>query len=101
MSCAVNDERTDVAIMVDPLSAFAELARLGRNLGGALSKETVASTTRETIERLFAPLAVTIAVTDDDGRLRVLSTSEVSTPIPDDPFFTELAARDGVVRHHD
>jgi two-component system NtrC family sensor kinase len=99
MSSAVNDARTDVAIMVDPLSALAEITRFGRGLSGALSRETVAACTRDCIERVFSPAAFALALQEPKDRLGLLASFGNPTPRADDPFIAEVLAKDGVVRH--
>jgi two-component system NtrC family sensor kinase len=85
--------------MVDPLSALAELTRFGRVLSGALSRETVASCTKDCLVRLFSPSAFALALTDAKDRLGLLASSGSPTPRADDPFMAEVLAADRVVRH--
>src|SRR5260221_7970029 len=99
MSSAVSEARTDVAIMVDPLSALAELTRFGRVLSGALSRETVASCTRDCVVRVFSPSAFALALADAKDQLSVLLSTGSPTPRDDDPFLVEVLAADCVVRH--
>jgi two-component system NtrC family sensor kinase len=87
--------------MVDPLSALAELTRFGRVLSGALSRETVASITRDCAQSLFAPAAFALAIVEPDGRVWLLASSGSPTPRADNPFLAELLVEDRVVRHRD
>ncbi|MFI5206396.1 MAG: ATP-binding protein [Gemmatimonadales bacterium] len=87
--------------MVDPLSALAELTRFGRVLSGALSRETVASCTRDCLVRLFAPSALALALTEPKDRLGLLASFGSPTPRADDPFLAEVLAEDRVVRHRE
>jgi two-component system NtrC family sensor kinase len=100
MSSAVSDARTEAAIMVDPLSVLAELTRFGRALTGGLRRETVADCTQQCLERLFAPAAGAVALSDGDTAPRHLAAA-FGDPVPQvaDPFFSEIHAAGRVIRH--
>ena len=70
-------------------------------LSGALSRETVASCTRDCLVRVFAPSALALALTEPKGRLGLLASSGSPTPQADDPFMAEVLTKDRVVRHRD
>jgi len=86
--------------MVEPLPVLAELTRFGRALTGALRRETVADSTRECLERVFAPGAGALALaTEQSGRFALAAAFGNPTPLADDPFFTEVHRAGRVVRH--
>ncbi len=100
MSSAVRLARTDVAIMVDPLSVLAELTRFGRALTGAIRRETVADSAKECLERLFAPRALVLALTTEHPRTFLLAVASGDPPPnADDPFLVEVQEAGRVVRH--
>ncbi|MFI5279168.1 MAG: ATP-binding protein [Gemmatimonadales bacterium] len=87
--------------MVDPLSALAELTRFGRVLSGALSRETVASCTRDCVVSVYAPSALALALVEPTDRLGLVASFGSPTPRADDPFLAEVQAEDRVVRHRE